>query len=267
MAESVVKDAVLKLRAGETSLQSAVQYAESKLRRKYAPYLPKVLIDHYLLQFSNAALVLLEYLSSEGYDFAYAEVPDREYLPEITLIEDECGKLDIYGIPDLLFYGTRRLIGEMKWGASATADTADAMFKRGELQFCFYPELERQHRQLLESTDFRYFRLNIYGELGSPAGMEQMLEMLGAPNRRDTTMRIYGQSPTQEEVRSNFEKLKEIGRSILKGEFKILEDPNDYFSPCTTCDFTLICRRTHSATLLRAKKEAENEPENDSDLL
>jgi hypothetical protein len=60
-------------------------------------------------------------------------------------------------------------------------------------------------------------------------------------------------------VTRGFDQLKEIGKSILNGEFKILEDPNDYWSPCTTCDFILICRRTHSATLLRAKKETNEE--------
>ncbi len=259
IAESVVKEAVLKLKAGGISIVEAVQSAESKIRRKYAPYLPKVLVDYYLLQFSNAARTLLQYLETEGYEFKHAEVPDRTYMPEIQLLEDDLGIMNIYGIPDLLFYGAKRLIGEMKWGASATKETADFMFNQGELQFCFYPELERQHRQLLESSGFRYFRLNIFSELGSPAELEHKLINLGAPGRLDTTLRIYGLAPTQEQVTIGFDQLKEIGKSILKGEFKILEDPNDYWSPCTTCDFILICRRTHSATLLRAKKEGDRE--------
>ncbi len=261
IAESVVKEAVLKLRAGATSIEEAVQAAESKIRRKYAPYLPKVLVDYYLLQFSKAARVLLDYLKAEGYDFAFAEIPDRKYMPEIRLIEDPSGILSIYGIPDLLLYGSKKLIGEMKWGASATAGTADSMFGRGELQFCFYPELERQNRQLLQPVDFRYFRLNTYSELGSPAELEQNLRKLGAPSNLDTTLRIFGLAPTQQDVDSNFEKLKEIGRNILKGDFKILEDPNDFWSPCTTCGFILTCRRTHSATLLRAKKDTTHEQE------
>ncbi len=261
IAESVVKEAVLKLRFGGTSIEEAVQNAESKIRRKYAPYLPKVLVDYYLLQFSKAARTLLQYLETEGYDFKHAEVPDRGYMPEIQLLDDPYGTFNIYGIPDLLFYGAKRLIGEMKWGAAATKETADFMFNKGELQFCFYPELERQHRQLLESADFRYFRLNIFSELGSPTALEQKLIALGSPGKLDTTLRIYGLAPTQEQVTRGFDQLKEIGKSILNGEFKILEDPNDYWSPCTTCDFILICRRTHSATLLRAKKEGMNEDE------
>ncbi len=182
-------------------------------------------------------------------------------MPEITLLDDPAGALFIYGIPDLLFYGSKKLIGEMKWGAAATADTANAMFNRGELQFCFYPELERQTRQLLESADFRYFRLNIFADLGAPTELEQRLRTLGAPYKLDTTLRLFGHMPSQEEISENFGKLKDLGRDILHGEFKILEDPNDYWSPCTTCAFILICRRTHSATLLRAKKESEKETE------
>ena len=259
IAESVVKEAVLKLHSGQISIDEAVQSSESKIRRKYASYLPKVLVDHYLLQFSKAARVLLEFLQTQGYDFAFAEVPDRSYMPEIRLLEESSGILSIYGIPDLLFYGAKKLIGEMKWGAAATAGTADSMFGKGELQFCFYPELERQHRQLLESADFRYFRLNIFGELGSPVELEQKLRSLGSPASLDTTLRIFGLAPTQQDIASNFEQLKVIGKGILNGEFKILEDPNDFWSPCTTCGFILICRRTHSATLLRAKKEGEGE--------
>ncbi len=259
IAESVVKEAVLKLRADDISIEEAVQSSESKIRRKYAPYLPKVLVDHYLLQFSRAARVLLEYLRAEGYDFKFAEVPGRNYLPEMKLTEDASGIMFIYGIPDLLFYGSKKLIGEMKWGASATAQTADWMFNQGEMQYCFYPELERQHRHLLETADFRYFRLNIFSELGSPTDLEQRLKDLGSPGRLDTTLRIFGLAPTQEEVTGGFEQLKEIGKDILHGEFRILEDPNDYWSPCTTCGFILMCRRTHSATLLRAKKQGNRE--------
>lgn len=264
IAESVVKEAVLKLRAGIGPVDEAVISAESKIRRKYAPYLPKVLTDHYLLQFTKAARVLLEYLKSEGYDFAYAETPGRNYISEITLLVDPAGTLNIYGIPDLLFYGNKKLIGEMKWGAKSTSETADSMFGKGELQFCFYPELERQKRELLDSADFRYFRLNIFGELGSPTELEQKLKRLGAPAKLDTTLRIFGLAPTQQEIAENFAKLKEIGKGILQGEFKILEDPNDYWSPCTTCGFILICRRTHSATLLRAKKDGAVQEEDPS---
>jgi hypothetical protein len=239
IAESVVKEAVLKLVAGGIPIDEAVQTAESKIRRKYAPYLPKVLVDYYLLQFSKAARTLLHYLETEGYEFKHAEVPDRNYMPEIQLLQDPSGILNIYGIPDLLLYGSKRLIGELKWGASATKDTADLMFNKGELQFCFYPELERQHRQLLESMDFRYFRLNIFSELGSPSELEQKLITLGSPGKLDTTLRIFGLAPTQEQVTKGFDQLKEIGKSILNGEFKILEDPNDYWSPCTNCDFNL----------------------------
>lgn len=259
IAESVVKEAIPKLKAGGITVEEAVQSAESKLRRKYAPYLPKVLLDHYLFQFSRAASVLLHYLQEQGYDFKYAEVPDRGYMPEITLLTEAEGMLNIYGIPDLLFYGSKKLIGEMKWGAAATAGTPDSMFTKGELQFCFYPELERQHRQLLEPSDFRYFRLNVYGDLGSPAQLELKLRQLRSPVNLDTTLRVFGSAPTEEDVAENFERLKETGRQILKGEFKILEDPNDYWSPCTTCVYILMCRRTHSATLLRAKKEGHRE--------
>jgi ATP-dependent helicase/DNAse subunit B len=258
IAESVVKEAIAKLRAGGMSIEEAVNSAEFKMRRKYAPYLPKVLVDYYLVQFSKAARVLLEYLKSEGYDFAHAETPGKEYgNNEITLVVDAPGSLSIYGIPDLLFYGSKKLIGEMKWGASSTKDTAHEMFSRGELQFCFYPELERQNRQLLEPVDFRYFRLNILAELGSPAALKEKFINLGYTSNLDATLRIYGLAPTQEDINENFERLKETGRNILNGQFKILEDPGDYMSPCTTCGFILICRRTHSATLLRAKKEIE----------
>jgi hypothetical protein len=259
IAESVVKEAVAKLRAGDTSIEDAVRNAEAKMRRKYGAYLPKVLLDHYLIQFSRAARTLLLYLQSEGYDFKFAEVPGRDYLPEMPLIEDSFGILNIYGIPDLLFYGSKRLIGEMKWGASATKETAEYMFNQGELQFCFYPELERHHRQLLETADFRYFRLNIFSELGSPADMEQKLRTLGSPGKIETTLRIFGNAPLREEIAAKFEALKEVGRGILRGEFKILEDPNDFWSPCTNCGFILMCRRTHSATLLRAKGDRESQ--------
>ena len=255
IAESIVKEAIPKLRAGGASVDDAVQSAETKIRRKYAPYLPKVLLEHYLIQFSRAARVLLHYLQRQGYDFSFAEVPGRDYMPEMTLLLEEEGTMNIYGIPDLLLYGSKKLIGEMKWGSAATAGTADSMFTKGELQFCFYPELERQHRQLLEPADFRYFRLNIYGDLGSPEELEQKLRALRSPANLDTTLRIFGTYPAEEEIAENFEKLKNVGREILRGEFKILEDPNDYWSPCTTCAYILMCRRTHSATLLRAKKE------------
>jgi hypothetical protein len=242
-----------------------VEQASRKIRRRYSSYLPKVLLDFYLAQFSRGAHALLDHLQSLGYDFAYAEVPDRKYLPEMKLVEDAEGSLYMYGIPDLLFYGGKRLIGEMKWGAAVTADTANTMFKMGEFQFCFYPELERQHRQLLESADFRYFRLNVFAELGSPAALEQRLRTLGAPAKIDRTLRIFGLAPTPGEVRENLENLRNVGRGILRAEFRILEDPSDLFSPCTDCRFMLICRRTHSSTLLRAKRETGHEE--DSDLL
>jgi hypothetical protein len=259
IAESVVKEAMPKLKSAGATVEEAVQFAETKLRRKYSPYLPKVLLDHYLSQFARAALTLLHYLQRQGYDFSFAEVPGRSYMPEMNLLLEREGQLDIYGIPDLLFYGSKKLIGEMKWGAAATAQTADSMFTRGELQFCFYPELERQHRQLLETAEFRYFRLNIFAELGDPDELEGVFRDLHSPNDLRTTLRVYGLAPRQEEVSDYFEKLKEIGREILRGKFKILEDPNDYWSPCTTCNFVLMCRRTHSATLLRAKKEMQLE--------
>jgi hypothetical protein len=180
-------------------------------------------------------------------------------MPRIKLLDDPAGVLNIYGIPDLLFYGSKKLIGEMKWGAAATAQTADWMFNRGELQFCFYPELERQHRQLLETADFRYFRLNIYSELGSPTDLRQKLEALGSPGNLDILLRIFGTAPTQEDIANSFGQLKEIGKEILHGEFRILEDPNDYWSPCTTCSYILMCRRTHSATLLRARDRVMEE--------
>ncbi len=265
LAESVVKEAINKIKSSGTPIDQAINHAENKVRRKYGPYLPKVLMDHYLIQFSRAALVLLEFLESEGYDFAYAEIPDRGYDAEMPLVASDQGKMNIYGIPDLLFYGSKRLIGEMKWGASATAETSDQMFKRGELQFCCYPELERQHRQLLEVAEFRYFRLNIFAEIGSPKDLERKLRSLGSPGRLDTTLRIFGHAPSTTEVSDNLERLKAIGEAILRGEFRIVEDPGDFFSPCTTCKFSLICRRTHSATLLRAKKE--NVYGGDSNLL
>ena len=259
IAESVVKDAILKLKTGSCTIESAVSVAEAKIRRKYAPYLPKVLVDHYLLQFSEAARTFLDYLQTEGYDFSLAEVPDRNYMPEMQLVENDAGVLNIYGIPDLLIYGQKRLIGEMKWGASATKETVDFMFKKGELQFCFYPELERHHRQLLETADFRYFRLNIFAELGSPADLEQKLIAFGSPGKIETTLRIFGNAPSQEEIAIHFEKIKDLGKEILNGQFRIVEDPNDIWGPCTSCGFLLICRRTHSATLLRSKSESEKE--------
>jgi hypothetical protein len=215
-----------------------------------------VLLEYYLSQFSRAARVVLKYLQTEDYDFSLAETPGRNYDCEIKLLEEPSGVLNIYGIPDLLFFGRKKLIVEMKWGSVATSDTPDAMFNKGELQFCFYPELERQKRGLLEPVDFRYFRLNIYGELGSPVDLEQKFRTLNCRSNIEKTLRIFGTSPSQDNINFNFVRLKEFGKNLLNGEFRILEDPNDFFSPCTSCAFILTCRRTHSATLLRAKKQA-----------
>lgn len=254
MAESVVKEAIPKLRLG-TSIEEAIQHASARVRRKYASYLPKLVLEIYLSQFSRGAQRLLEFLQEEGYDFAYAEVPGREYDPKLKLVEDDSGSLTVYGIPDLLFYGQKKLIGEMKWGSPATSETTHAMFNRGEFQFCIYPELERSHRQLLETADFRYFRLNAFADMGSPSDMEEKLRAMGSPQKIDVTLRIFGNAPTSQEVAAGFERLKGYGRGILRSEFRILKDPSDFFSPCSYCRFVLICRRNHSATLLRAKDE------------
>lgn len=252
MSESVVKAAIRLIRDREFSMEQAVDVAAAEVRTRYQGYLPDILLQEYIEKFRTAALRLLAHL--QGYDFKTAETPEwGEYGGEALLFQNNGIDVVSYGIPDLIFSGRKPLIGDTKWGSKSTTGTNHQMILSGEFQFCLYPQFEAARKSAKKLYPFRYLRLNAFLDYDTPEVLRQKLAALGRSSDIDAMMRVYGSALDTDEQMESLEDLKELLKPMTEGNFRILKNPGDSWSVCSRCDFKQVCRRTHTATLLRVK--------------
>lgn len=269
VAEAVIKNAIRIMREENFQLESAVSKACDEAKEHYSVFLPQLLLNSYMDQFHQAAVCFFEYLQKEGFHAGSALTPDYDEIMEETLVpemkEGHAPEITIYGIPDLLLSRERRppiLIGELKWGSRSVGNTPGKIFSSGEAQFCIYPILVQQKTG--KRLPFQYFRLDAFFVYGLPQRVQSLLIKLG-PSARievESVRRLFGErimtaasGATESASQEYYFKLcQKYGRAIQSGQFRILEDPSLYWSACGSCGFTQICRKTHTATLLRSKK-------------
>lgn len=252
MSESVVKAAIRLIRDRAFGIEQAVDEAATEVYAKYQGYLPDILLNQYIEKFRIAALRLLVHL--QGYDFKTAETPEwGEYDGEALLFQNNGIDVVSYGIPDLIFSGRKPLIGDTKWGSKSTTGTNHQMILSGEFQFCLYPQFEAARKSAKKLYPFRYFRLNAFLEYDTPEVLRQKLAVLGRSSDIEAMMRVYGSGLDTDEQMESLEELKELLKPMTEGNFRILKNPGDSWSVCSRCDFKQVCRRTHTATLLRVK--------------
>lgn len=260
LAETVVKGAINSIKNSQCSIHQAVQEAVAQTREKYRDVFPPLILNLYMKKFQNAAENLLQYLQSEGYDLKRSIVPEFEDKETVELLAADTNELGfrviISGVLDLITFkafGGDGLISDLKWGGSRTADTPNAMHKKGELQFCLYPAMYEVSSG--EHLPFRYFRLNIFEQFGDPNQIEKKLRNLGV-GEPDRVMRYFGGAADHAKTylqEEQFLKTRNCGIEMLKSQFRILKDPGVPYSDCKYCSYTQLCRRSHASTLLRTR--------------
>ena len=266
MAEDVVKIALGKMREDGAELSQAVAAATAETGIRYSKILPSLLIEIYMAQFHNAALLFLRYLERQNFRLAASTTPGRDEMIEGPLVPAENGlpAITIRGIIDLLlsYSENPEVIGELKWGSKSVGNTPSFIFTSGEAQFCIYPELQEHGSG--KRLPFRYFRLDAFHRYGAPDHSQQEIENLRPPRsmiKADTVLRVFGgealprgiaqENNSQEDF---FDLCRDSGRQIQSGQFRILKDPSLSWAACRFCDFTQLCRKSHTATLLRSKR-------------
>lgn len=261
MAEDVVKHALECLKQEKISVEQAVDRGAVKVRRRYAALLPPVLLDIYMKLFRAGALQVLQHLEHNGYDLAASETPQYEDMMLMELLPEADGlpALRLRGIPDLLLKGRKGgLIGELKWGSRPVGRSTGLVFLANEAQFCTYPELVRSNGGA--ELPFRYFRMDVFASYGDPDAILRRIKSIPAETRidRGLAVRIFGNAMSCEESATFLERVKLQADRLRHGDFRIVKEPTLQFGPCRLCSHTQICRRSHTETLLRAKR-AEKE--------
>ena len=266
MAEDVVKNALARMRQDGTALDQAVDAATTETAARYSKILPSLLIEIYMAQFHHAALLFLRYMERQEFRLSASTTPGREEMIEAPLVTGEAGMptITIRGIIDLLlsYSETPDVIGELKWGSKSVGNTPAYIFSNGEAQFCIYPAL--QEHGTGKRLPFRYFRLDAFHRYGAPDHAQQEIENLRPARstiKADTALRIFGAAALPRGAGEDkdsqeyfFEQCQAAGRQIQAGQFRILKDPSLAWAACRFCDFTQLCRKSHTATLLRSKR-------------
>lgn len=262
MAEDVVKFAMEALRGGERGIETAVNSAARQIRHRYAPLLPPVLLDMYMDSFRAGAESVLHHLERNGFDLAVSETPQYENMIGMQLLPADVGlpPLMLRGIPDLILQHRfdEGLIGELKWGARSVGKSPGAVFSANEAQFCTYPELVRANRGV--ELPFRYLRMDAFANFGDPDDLLRRINGISVKTniQKENAVRIFGVRVEFRIASEHLEKVRQRAIRLRGGDFRIVKDPNLQFGPCRHCSYTQICRRTHTETLLRAKR-AEKE--------
>lgn len=258
LAEAVVKGALRYMRSESRPMKSAVDSAAKDVQRKYSDFLPPALFGFYMKQFRIAAEHFIAHIIKEGYDLSKTETPEYEDLIESEFLvgNESRPTVTLRGIPDLLLYKAGKkqgLIGELKWGSKSVANTPGGIFSRNEAQFCTYPALVEKQTGM--SLPFQYFRLDVFSQLGLPGEIIKRMERLQGTekNRLDIPARLFG-GQASGEIAEYFGRVQGEMLAIVDGNYRIIKEAGFVFTPCTSCSFTQLCRRTHTPTLLRAKQ-------------
>ena len=258
MAEDVVKGALQQMKNRKISMEDAVNSGVSEVRRRYSALLPPVLLDGYMQQFGAGALQLLRHLQRNGYDLAVSETPQYENMILIDLLPPagDLPVLRLRGIPDLLLSGggDGGLIGELKWGSKSVGKSAGMVLGANEAQFCTYPELIRIERGV--ELPFQYFRLDVFAKFGDPDFLLKRIRSLPVIGgiTKENAVRIFGVWVDFKTAAENLERIKAAAVLLRSGEFRIVKEPGLAWGPCRHCSYTQVCRRSHTETLLRAKR-------------
>jgi hypothetical protein len=272
LSESIVKGTIRHLKQDSMPVPAAIRKAAQGVRRKYGDVFPRMILEMYIDRFVLAATNLLEYLQEEDYRLELSETPEYENKESLELIpagESPGGaSLVLTGIPDLITYKARKrsgLISDLKWGTAGVAGTPSEIFKTAEAQFCLYPAMVE--KRIGELLPFRYFRLNVFEELGTPTRVANGLKKIGLKgDSAKLVLRNFGgeslpRSAGKRDAASQehwLDECKRLAVQLLSGEFRIIKDPMGPFSACGRCSYTQVCRRSHAATLLRTKTVERN---------
>src|SRR5262249_20043931 len=140
------------------------------------------------------------------------------------------------------------------WGSRSVGRSAGIVLTNHEAQFCTYPELIWLSQG--EKLPFQYFRLDAFEAFGDPDVMMRRINSVSIKSSIDRTLaeRIFGLAVNFETATKSLDKVKDEILLLRSGDFRILTDPGNQWGPCKHCSYTQICRRTHTETLLRAKR-------------